>query len=84
MQFILNTLDWIKHLSLGGKCTGMADTLQELVETTEGRRPKKTWPRGRDFEQYKLMVGDRFSTTDSDGMNSCLNKIKVLGILAFN
>ena len=30
------------------------------------------------FEQYKLMVGDRFSTADSDGMNSCLNKIKVL------
>ncbi|XP_068466191.1 probable ribonuclease P/MRP protein subunit POP5 [Phaseolus vulgaris] len=30
------------------------------------------------FEHYKLIVGDRFSTADSDGMNSCLNKIKVL------
>jgi len=30
------------------------------------------------FEQYKLMVGDRFSTADSDRMNSYLDRIKVL------
>lgn len=30
------------------------------------------------FEQYKLMVGDRFSSADSDRMNSYLDRIKVL------
>ncbi|XP_047181534.1 probable ribonuclease P/MRP protein subunit POP5 [Vigna umbellata] len=30
------------------------------------------------FEQYKLMIGDRFSSADSDRMNSYLDRIKVL------
>lgn len=30
------------------------------------------------FKQYKLMVGDRFSTDDAQRMNNCLDRIKVL------
>lgn len=30
------------------------------------------------FEQYKLMVGDRFSSDDTDRMNTYLHRIKVL------